>query len=136
MIPIVGQPMMEHVLRLLVAHGFTDVVATVQFLGSVVRNYFGDGSDVGLSLAYATEDEPLGTAGGVKNAEHYLDDTFLVISGDTVTDFDLGLGTKVTFRPTQKHANTMVHLVQLQRQGDKLGWKSLGYSERDTTYDK
>lgn len=55
---------------------------------------------------------------------------------DTVTDFDLGLGTRATFRPTQKHANTMVHLVQLQRQGDKLGWKSLGYSERDTTYDK
>ena len=55
---------------------------------------------------------------------------------DTTTDYDLGLGTNVTFRPNQKHANTMVHLVQLQRQGDKLAWKSLGYSERDATYDK
>ena len=55
---------------------------------------------------------------------------------DSVTDYDLGLGTKVTFRPDRKHANTNIHLVQLMREGDKLGWKSLGYSERDATYDK
>jgi mannose-1-phosphate guanylyltransferase/phosphomannomutase len=89
MLPIVGHPMMEHILRLLREHDFNEVVATVQFLGTVIRNYFGDGSDLGLSLAYATEDEPLGTAGSVKNAERVLDDTFLVISGDTVTDIDL-----------------------------------------------
>src|SRR5919106_4027402 len=89
MLPIVGRPMMEHVLVLLREHGLTEVVATVQFLASVIRHYFGDGADLGLSLAYATENEPLGTAGGVKNAEHFLDDTFLVISGDHVTDIDL-----------------------------------------------
>ena len=90
MLPIVGRPMMEHILVLLREHGFTEVVATVQFLASVVRNYFGDGSDLGLSLAYATENEPLGTAGSVKNAEPFLlDDTFVVISGDVVTDIDL-----------------------------------------------
>ncbi|HEV3474134.1 MAG TPA: sugar phosphate nucleotidyltransferase, partial [Actinomycetota bacterium] len=89
MLPIVGRPMMEHVLGLLREHGVTDVVATVQFLASVIRNYFGDGSDLGLALSYVTEDEPLGTAGSVKNAEHVLDDTFLVMSGDHVTDLDL-----------------------------------------------
>jgi mannose-1-phosphate guanylyltransferase/phosphomannomutase len=89
MLPIVGRPMMEHVLLLLREHGYTEVVATVQFLASVVRHYFGDGSDLGLSLAYATENEPLGTAGSVRNAEHFLDDTFLVMSGDHVTDLDL-----------------------------------------------
>ena len=89
MLPIVGRPMMEHILELLREHGITEVVATVQFLGSVVRNYFGAGSDLDLSLAYANEEEPLGTAGSVKNAEHFLDHTFLVISGDTVTDIDL-----------------------------------------------
>jgi mannose-1-phosphate guanylyltransferase/phosphomannomutase len=89
MLPIVGRPMMEHVLQLLRDHGSTEIVATVQFLASVIRNYFGDGSDLGISLAYATENEPLGTAGSVKNAEHFLDDTFLVISGDHVTDLDL-----------------------------------------------
>ena len=89
MLPIVGQPMMQHILRLLRRHGFTDVVATVQFLASIIRNYFGDGSDLGVSLNYATEEEPLGTAGSVKHAEHFLDDTFLVISGDALTDLDL-----------------------------------------------
>jgi mannose-1-phosphate guanylyltransferase/phosphomannomutase len=106
MIPIVGQPMMDHILRLLNGHGFTEVVATLQFLASVVRNYFGDGSDMGISIAYSTEDEPLGTAGGVKNAEHYLDDTFLVISADTVTDIDLGAA--VAFHKEQGAAATVV----------------------------
>ncbi|MBI4259955.1 MAG: NTP transferase domain-containing protein [Actinobacteria bacterium] len=90
MLPIVGEPMMQHILRLLRAHGFTDVVVTVQFLASVVRNYFGDGSDQDLSLAYATEEFPLGTAGSVKNAQDLLDEPFLVISGDALTDIDLG----------------------------------------------
>src|SRR6266536_5419178 len=89
MLPIMGEPMMLHILRLLRRHGFTDVVVTVQFLASVIRNFFGDGSDLDLSLSYATEEEPLGTAGSVKNAESLLDDTFLVISGDAVTDIDL-----------------------------------------------
>src|SRR2546422_8809875 len=89
MLPIVGRPMMEHTLRLARSHGFTEVIATVQFLASVVRNYFGDGSDLGVSLSYATEEEPLGTAGSVKNAMPLLDERTLVISGDAITDIDL-----------------------------------------------
>jgi len=54
---------------------------------------------------------------------------------DRVTDFDLGLGTKISYRPGKKHANTTNHLVQLVREGDKLSWKSLGYTDRDTTWD-
>src|SRR3989475_8248559 len=89
MLPVVGRPMMEHILRLARSHGFTDIVATVQFLASVVRNYFGDGSDLGVSLSYATEEEPLGTAGSVRNARPLLDDRFIVLSGDALTDIDL-----------------------------------------------
>lgn len=106
MLPILGRPMMEHVLLLLREHGFTEVVATVQFLASVIRHYFGDGSDLGLSLAYATENEPLGTAGGVKNAEHFLDDTFLIISGDHVTDLDLSAA--VEFHREKEAAVTVI----------------------------
>src|SRR5262245_38779932 len=90
MLPIVGRPMMEHALRLVRRHGFTDVVATVQFLASIIRNYFGDGADLGLSLSYATEEEPLGTAGSVKNAQPLLDERTLVLSGDALCDVDLG----------------------------------------------
>jgi mannose-1-phosphate guanylyltransferase/phosphomannomutase len=89
MLPILGQPMMQHVLRLARGHGLTDVVATVQFLASVVRNFFGDGSDLGIDLSYVTEQQPLGTAGSVKNAEALLDDRFVVLSGDSLTDVDL-----------------------------------------------
>jgi mannose-1-phosphate guanylyltransferase/phosphomannomutase len=81
---------MEHVLRLLRRHGFTDTVVTVQFLASLIRNYFGDGDELGMNLQYATEEKPLGTAGSVKNAEAELRDSrFVVISGDALTDIDL-----------------------------------------------
>ncbi len=90
MLPLGNRPMVEHIVRHVFNHGFKDIVVTVQFLASQVRNYFGDGSDMGVDLTYATETTPLGTAGSVKNAAEQLDDTFLVISGDALTDVDLG----------------------------------------------
>src|SRR6266545_3503769 len=90
MLPLGNRPMMEHIVRHVHNHGFKDIVVTVQFLASQVRNYFGDGSDMGVDLAYATETTPLGTAGSVRNAAEQLHDTFLVISGDALTDVDLG----------------------------------------------
>jgi mannose-1-phosphate guanylyltransferase / phosphomannomutase len=90
LLPVVNRPIMEHVLRLLRRHGFTDTVVTVQFLASLIRNYFGDGDELGMNLQYATEETPLGTAGSVKNAEAELRDSrFVVISGDALTDIDL-----------------------------------------------
>ena len=90
LLPVLNRPIMEHVLRLLRRHGFTDTVVTVQFLASLIRNYFGDGDELGMNLQYATEETPLGTAGSVKNAEAELrDGRFLVISGDALTDIDL-----------------------------------------------
>lgn len=90
LLPVVNRPIMEHVLRLLKRHGLTETVVTVQFLASLVRNYFDDGEELGMQLTYATEETPLGTAGSVKNAEEALrDDSFVVISGDALTDIDL-----------------------------------------------
>ncbi len=90
LLPVANKPIMEHVLRLLKRHGFAETVVTVQFFAPLVRNYFGDGEDVGMSLQYATEEIPLGTAGSVKNAEDALrSGPFLVISGDALTDIDL-----------------------------------------------
>ena len=91
LLPVVNKPIMEHVLTLLKRHGFDETVVTVQFLASLIRVYFGDGDELGMHLSYATEETPLGTAGSVKNAESALrDDSFLVISGDALTDIDLG----------------------------------------------
>ncbi|MGQ0843901.1 MAG: sugar phosphate nucleotidyltransferase [Sporichthyaceae bacterium] len=90
LLPVVNRPVMAHVLHLLRRHGFTDVVVTVQFLASLVRNHFGDGEEFDMSISYANEQSPLGTAGSIKNAEDALrDGTFLVMSGDALTDIDL-----------------------------------------------
>ncbi|MFM7063453.1 MAG: sugar phosphate nucleotidyltransferase [Actinomycetes bacterium] len=90
MLPLVNRPMMEHIVDLLVRHGIEDIVVTVAFMPNAIRNYFGDGSEFGVQMVYASEETPLGTAGSVRNAMEQLDDTFLVISGDVLTDIDLG----------------------------------------------
>ena len=90
LLPLVNRPMMEHVINLLRRHGFEDIVVTVAYRANAIRTYFGDGSEFGVNIAYAAEETPLGTAGSVRNAMTQLDDTFLVISGDVVTDMDLG----------------------------------------------
>ncbi|HEX9057430.1 MAG TPA: mannose-1-phosphate guanyltransferase [Ktedonobacterales bacterium] len=89
MVPIVGRPVMEHILQLLKSHGITNVVVTVQYLASAIEDYFGDGTAFGMHIEYSREEVPLGTAGSVKNAEHLLNEPFLVISGDALTDFNL-----------------------------------------------
>src|SRR5690242_843989 len=89
MVPIVGRPVMDHILNLLKAHGIGDVVVTVQYMASAIEDYFGDGSQLGMRIVYSREEVPLGTAGSVKNAEEHLTEPFLVISGDALTDFNL-----------------------------------------------
>jgi len=89
MLPMANRPMAEHVVNLLRKHGFEEIVVTVAFLANQIRTYFGDGSEFGVSMVYATEETPLGTAGSVLNAREQLDERFLVISGDVLTDIDL-----------------------------------------------
>jgi mannose-1-phosphate guanylyltransferase/phosphomannomutase len=89
MVPIVGKPCMEHILELARRHGIEEVIVTVAFLPQAIRSYFGDGSSLGMAIEYSVEESPLGTAGSVRLASGRLDDTFLVISGDALCDFDL-----------------------------------------------
>jgi mannose-1-phosphate guanylyltransferase/phosphomannomutase len=90
MVPIVNAPVMEHIFALLRRHGISEVVVTLQYMANAIQEYFGDGGDFGMRIHYTVEDTPLGTAGSVKNAESLLDEPFVVISGDALTDFDLG----------------------------------------------
>jgi mannose-1-phosphate guanylyltransferase/phosphomannomutase len=89
MVPVVNQPILAHILDLLKRNGITEVVITLQFLPDIIRDYFGNGEELDMVIHYCTETLPLGTAGSVKNAQKYLDDTFIVISGDALTDFNL-----------------------------------------------
>lgn len=89
MVPVVNKPVMEHIAGLLKKHGFEETAVTLQYMPDLIMEYFGDGSRYGVKMRYFIEEKPLGTAGSVKNAEKFLDDTFLVISGDALTDIDL-----------------------------------------------
>lgn len=90
MAPIVNRPALYHILRLLRRHGFTQVVINLHHLPEAITEYFGDGSSLGMEITYSFEPELLGTAGGVKKNEAFFGGkTFLVISGDALTDIDL-----------------------------------------------
>src|SRR5690606_21026096 len=89
LVPIVNKPVMAHILDLLRTHGITEVIVTLRYMAAAIQDAFEDGKNMGIQLTYVVEELPLGTAGGVKNAAEYLDDTFLVISADALTDIDL-----------------------------------------------
>jgi mannose-1-phosphate guanylyltransferase/mannose-1-phosphate guanylyltransferase/phosphomannomutase len=90
MMPVLGRPVMEHILRLLAHHGFDDVISNLHYFPEQIEERFGDGSAWGVRLAYSHEPALLGTAGGVRNVrEHFGGETFLIVSGDALTDIDL-----------------------------------------------
>lgn len=89
MVPIMSRPMMEYIVELLAEHGIKEMAVTLQYLPEKIKKHFGNGDEFGVQITYFLEDEPLGTAGSVKNAASFLDETFLVISGDCLTDINL-----------------------------------------------
>jgi len=94
LVPVANRPVMEYCVELLRQHGFKDIGVTLQYLPDQVQEYFGDGSDFGVRFHYFVEEEPLGTAGSVKNAACFLNEMFIVVSGDALTDFDLSQAVK------------------------------------------
>lgn len=106
MVSVANKPLMEHIVELLKRHGYTDVVVTLQFLPTLISNYFGDGSAFGVEMSYVTEESPLGTAGSVRNARSLLNRTFMVVSGDALTDIDLGAAVEF-----HRDAGSMVTIV-------------------------
>lgn len=89
MVPVMNRPCMEYIVELLRSYRITEIGVTLQYLPDDIRDYFGNGANYGVNLRYFVEDVPLGTAGSVKNAASFLDETFIVISGDALTDCDL-----------------------------------------------
>lgn len=106
MVPIVNRPMMEHIMFLLKKYGYDEVWITLFYLPELIQNYFGDGSEFGIKIHYSLEESPLGTAGSVKKVINDLTDTFLVISGDALTDINLEEAVK--FHKEKKAKATIV----------------------------
>ncbi len=89
LVSLVNRPIMGHVLSLLKRHHITEVVAAVSYRANMIQDYFGNGQTLGIHLQYAVEERPLGTAGAARNAADFFQDTFVIISGDVLTDIDL-----------------------------------------------
>ena len=111
MLPIANVPMMEHVINLLKQHGIDEIVVTVAFMSQAIENYFGDGSEMGVKLTYAHEATPLGTAGSVRNAQEELQERFLVISGDVITDIDIS---KIVAFHEERKAMATIGLIRVE----------------------
>lgn len=89
MVPLCNRPIMLHIVDLLKKHGITELVMLLYFQPETIKKFFGDGSEYGVNITYVTPLEDLGTAGAVKAAARHLDERFMIISGDLLTDFDL-----------------------------------------------
>lgn len=89
MIPLMNRPVMQYAVELLRDHGIRDIAVTLGYQPEAITDYFGDGADFGVSLRWYKESTPLGTAGSVRNVSDFLDETFVVLSGDGITDLDL-----------------------------------------------
>ncbi|MBN1634485.1 MAG: NTP transferase domain-containing protein [Ignavibacteria bacterium] len=89
MVPVTNKPILEHLISLLKKHNIKDYVMLLYYQSDIIKEYFGDGSNFGVSIEYITPDKDFGTAGAVKLSEKYIKDNFLVISGDVLTDIDL-----------------------------------------------
>ncbi len=105
MVSIVNKPCLGHIFDLLKAHGITDAFVTLQYLASQIQDSFGDGGSVGMRLRYSVEETPLGTGGSVRQIGEALVGTFLVISGDALTDIDLSA--VIAFHRERKAAVTL-----------------------------
>ena len=105
MVSIVNKPCLGHIFDLLKRHGIEDAFVTLQYLASVIQDSYGDGGAVGMRLRYSVEETPLGTGGSVRQIGDALDDTFLVISGDAMTDIDLSK--VIAFHKERKAAVTL-----------------------------
>lgn len=106
MVPMANRPMMEHVVELLAKHKFTDILTMLYFFPEDIRSYFKEGKKFDVKMDYLVPSADLGTAGCVKFAEKNLTETFIVMSADVLTDFDLT--TAMEFHRQKKALATMV----------------------------
>jgi NDP-sugar pyrophosphorylase family protein len=107
MVPIMNRPILEHTIHLLRSHGIHDITVNLHHLPEIIKEHFGDGKNFGVQLHWSYEPEILGTAGGIKKAQQFLEgESFLVINSDVVVDIDLSK--VMAFHKAQGSALTLV----------------------------
>lgn len=106
MVPMMNKPMMQHIVDLIKKLGINQIVSTLFYQPEIITSYFGDGTKFGVHLQYRRAEADYGTAGSVRNAADFLDERFIIISGDVLTDFDLTKA--IEFHEKKKAKATLV----------------------------
>lgn len=122
MVEVCGKPFLEHQLDLIKSYGLTDVLILASYLGRQIEEYFGDGRDFGLNIKYSYEKDPMGTGVALKIAEKMLEESFILLNGDTLLPIDYSklverfednnkLGLVVAYSNTEKIAPSNLKII-------------------------
>ncbi len=132
MAPVADTPIIEHIFSLLATHGVREVHVNVHYLADALLEAYGEESTMnGMTVRLSGEEELLGTAGGAKRLAAHFDDTFVVVSGDALTDIDIGAlvdfhrekGALATVALRRVHDTTGVGVVEIDEEGAILGFQ-------------
>jgi mannose-1-phosphate guanylyltransferase len=111
MVPIMNVPFLARTLERLYEVGIRDVILPAGYMPQAITEYFGDGSRLGMKITYVIEDEPLGTAGAIKNVEQHINGPFFVLNGDVLTSLDLQA--MIDYHK-EKHGLGALHLIKVE----------------------
>ena len=105
MLPLGDKPLLEHLIKWIKKNKIDSIVVCVSYLRKTIEDYFEDGSRFGVNIQYAISNKPLATAGQLKTAEEFIDDTFVCVYGDSI--FDFNLKSMIEYHKKKKPAITM-----------------------------
>jgi mannose-1-phosphate guanylyltransferase len=130
MLPLGEKPILEHLIDWARKNGIKSVVLCVSYLRKTIEDYFEDGKRFGVNIEYAISNKPLATAGQLKTAENFIDDTFVCIYGDSIFDFSLRNMIKqhkkkkafVTMSLNEYKTNLPYGVIETSKNGKVTSW--------------
>jgi len=132
MVPVNGRPFLQYHIEELKKAGIKDIVLCAGYLSHKIQEYFGDGSKFGVKISYSVEKKPLGTAGAIKNAEKYINGTFLVLNGDSYLQLDYNK--LINFHKSKK-AKLTISLLEI-KDPRRYGLVSIDESAKIISFDE
>ena len=131
MLPLGKKPILEHLIDWNKKNGIKSIVLCVSHLRKTIEDYFEDGENFGVNIEYAISNKPLATAGQLKTAEKFIDDTFVCMYGDSIFDFSLRNMMKqhkvkkafVTIGLNEYKTNLEYGVIDVSRTSKVLSWK-------------
>lgn len=134
LLPLKGKPIVQHIIENLKKYGITNIILSIGYRAQTIQKYFGDGSQMGVSITYCVENEPLGTGGAIKEASKDLTKPFIALNGDNLADFNYEELVSTHLRNSSKVTMTLypVEDVTLYGIADLEGENIKGFIEKPT----